>query len=220
MDILLVEDSSTIAESVIYSFETNGDKVTWCRNVKETREYLAGDAHPEVAILDIGLPDGNGFSMYEHDIKEKGIPAVFLTAKDEEDDIVRGLMLGAEDYVTKPFSIKALRARVMKIAARNKVESRITVSDISFDLERMEVRKSGEVIELSSLEIKLLALLFENIDKAVSRAIILDRIWDWTGNDVDDHTVTVYMKRIREKLGTDIITTIKGVGYRIDKDEQ
>ena len=94
------------------------------------------------------------------------------------------------------------------------------MSDISFDLERMEVRKSGEVIELSSLEIKLLALLFENIDKAVSRAIILDRIWDWTGNDVDDHTVTVYMKRIREKLGTDIITTIKGVGYRIDKDEQ
>lgn len=220
MDILLVEDSSTIAESVIYSFETNGDKVKWCRNVKETREYLAGDAHPEVAILDIGLPDGNGFSMYERYIKEKGIPAVFLTAKDDEDDIVRGLMLGAEDYVTKPFSIKALRARVMKIAARNKVDSRITVSDISFDLERMEVRKSGEVIELSSLEIKILALLFENINKAVSRAIILDRIWDWTGNDVDEHTVTVYMKRIREKLGTDIITTIKGVGYRIDKDEQ
>ncbi|MGN0435406.1 MAG: response regulator transcription factor [Wujia sp.] len=220
MNILLVEDSSTIADSIIYSFETNGDKVKWCKNVKETKMFLGEDNNSEVAILDIGLPDGNGFSLYEQVIKPKGIPTIFLTAKDDEDDIVKGLVLGAEDYVTKPFSIKELRARVMKIIARNRVEAKLTVSDISFDLERMEVRKAGRVIELSSLEIKILALLFENINRAVSRAIILDRIWEWTGNDVDDHTVTVYIKRIREKLGTDIITTIKGVGYRIDKDEQ
>lgn len=220
MNILLVEDSSTIAESVIYSFETGGDKVKWCKNIKETRAFLAENNNPEVTILDIGLPDGNGFSLYEQLIKPKGIPTIFLTAKDDEDDIVRGLVLGAEDYVTKPFSIKELRARVVKIAARNRVETRFTVSDICFDLERMEVRKAGHLVELSGLEIKILALLFENINRAVSRAAILDRIWDWTGNDVDDHTVTVYVKRIREKLGTDIITTIKGVGYRIDKDEQ
>lgn len=219
MDILLVEDSASIAESVIYSFETSGDKIKWCKNVRETKAYLEENVHPEVAILDIGLPDGNGFSLYEQFIKAKGVPAIFLTAKDDEDDIVKGLMLGAEDYVTKPFSIKALRARVLKIAERNKVDSRITVSDITFDMERMEVKKKDKLIELSSLEIKLLALMFENINRAVSRATILDRIWDWTGNDVDDHTVTVYMKRIREKLGTDIITTIKGVGYRIDKNE-
>lgn len=219
MDILLVEDSASIAESVIYSFKTSGDKIKWCKNVRETKAYLEEEVHPEVAILDIGLPDGNGFSLYEQFIKAKGVPAIFLTAKDDEDDIVKGLMLGAEDYVTKPFSIKALRARVLKIAERNKVDSRITVSDITFDLERMEVKKKDKLIELSSLEIKLLALMFENINRAVSRATILDRIWDWTGNDVDDHTVTVYMKRIREKLGTDIITTIKGVGYRIDKNE-
>ena len=219
MRILLVEDSGTIAENIIYSFEISGDTVDWCKNVKETKAFLEGTIIPEVSILDIGLPDGNGFSLYEQFIKQKGIPTIFLTAKDDEDDIVKGLNLGAEDYVTKPFSIKELRARVTKIAARNKVKSKIEISDICFDLDRMEVKRAGKVIELSSLEIKILALLFANVNKAVSRATILDRIWEWTGNDVDDHTVTVYVKRIREKLGTDIITTIKGVGYRIDKDE-
>lgn len=220
MNILLVEDSSSIAESIIYSFETKGDSVKWCKNIKETKLYLEDNPNPEVAILDISLPDGNGFSLYEQHVKANGIPAIFLTAKDDEDDIVKGLMLGAEDYVTKPFSIKELRARIIKIIARNKASACITVADISFDHDRMEVKKAGRVIELSGLEIKLIALLFENLNRTVSRAVILDRIWDWTGNDVDDHTVTVYIKRIREKLSTDIITTIKGIGYRIDSDGQ
>lgn len=219
MNILLVEDSNSIAESIIYSFETNGDSIKWCKNIKESKAYLEDNSNPDVAILDIGLPDGNGFMLYEQIVKESGIPTIFLTAKDDEDDIVKGLMLGAEDYVTKPFSIKELRARLMKIIARNKVASSVTVADISFDHERMEVTKNGNVIELSGLEIKLLALLFENMNRTVNRSVILDRIWDWTGNDVDDHTVTVYIRRIREKLGTDIITTVKGIGYRIDKDE-
>lgn len=215
MKILLVEDSETIADSVMYFFQGKGNLVKWCKNIKETKECLKA-FHPEIAILDVGLPDGNGFSLYEKCLKKMEIPTVFLTAKDDEDDIVKGLTLGAEDYVTKPFSIKELNARVSKIALRNKANTRAVVGDVVFDADRMELTKGGTVVELSSLELKLTALLFENKGKVVSRNTILDRIWDWTGNDVDDHTVTVYMKRIRDKLGVDTITTVKGVGYRIE----
>ena len=120
--------------------------------------------------------------------------------------------------MTKPFSTKELLARVSKIILRNKKISLIKVKDISYDLDKMIAYKSNIQIELSSLELKILHLLFTNIGKVVRRNTILDKIWEWTGNDVDDHTVTVYLKRIREKLGTDIIVTIKGIGYRIDEE--
>lgn len=217
MKLLLVEDNESIAQSILYFLIKKHDEAFWCRDFGEAEKQLSVDDGFDIAILDIALPDGNGFSLYEQLVKAKGIPAIFLTAKDDEDDVVKGLMLGADDYVTKPFSIKELYARITKIVTRNKVETKITVADISFDLDRMEVTKDGKTIELSSLEIKLLALLFENINRVVSRTAILDRIWDWTGNDVDDHTVTVYIRRIREKLGTNIITTVKGIGYRIDR---
>ena len=144
------------------------------------------------------------------------IPTIFLTAKDEEDDIVMGLNMGAEDYITKPFSTKELLARVNKVLLRSKKQSVIKVKDIKFDMDKMVVYKNDEELVVTSLELKLLNLLFLNMNKVVNRNTILDKIWEWTGNDVDDHTVTVYFKRIREKLGTDIITTIKGIGYRID----
>ena len=153
----------------------------------------------------------------ENVIKEKKIPVVFLTAKDDENDIVKGLNLGAEDYMTKPFSTKELLARVDKIILRKKLTKSIKVKNITFDFDKMICFRDNEVIELSSLELKIIHLLFNHVGKVVKRATILDRIWDWTGNDVDDHTVTVYLKRIREKLGTDIITTVKGIGYRIDE---
>ena len=168
-------------------------------------------------ILDITLPDGNGFDLFEKYIKDKNIPTIFLTAKDDEDDIVRGLNIGAEDYITKPFSTKELLARINKVILRSKKQTIVTIKEIKFDMDKMIVYKNDKKIELTSLEIKLLNLLFININKVVTRSTILDKIWEWTGNDVDDHTVTVYFKRIREKLETDIIKTVKGIGYRIDE---
>ena len=217
MDILLIEDNESIINGLTYAFNQNNYNLIAKTTIKESVYYLENN-HPELIILDISLPDGNGFDLYENIIKEKNIPVIFLTARDEEDDIIKGLNLGAEDYMTKPFGIKELLARINKIIFRNKKISLIKVKDIIFDFNKMLVSKNDKVIELSSLELKILHLLFINIGKVVTRDTILDKIWEWTGNYVDDHTVTVYLKRIREKLNTDIIITIKGIGYRIDEE--
>lgn len=216
MNILLVEDNESIAEGLVYAFKKNNYNLIYKTTVKDAVEYLNTNK-PELIILDISLPDGNGFDLYEKVIKKKEIPVIFLTARDEENDIIRGLNLGAEDYMTKPFSTMELLVRVNKVIFRNKKMNIIKVKDISFDLDKYSVSKNDEVIELTSLELKILNLLFVNIGKVVSRETILDKIYDWTGNCVDDHTATVYLKRIREKLGTDIIKTVKGIGYRIDE---
>lgn len=217
MCILLVEDNESIAEGLVYAFKMNNYHLDYKTTIKDAIEYLNNNT-PELIILDVSLPDGNGFNLYEDNIKKSQIPVIFLTARDDEDDIIKGLNLGAEDYMTKPFSTRELLARVNKIILRNKNSSVIKVKDISFDLDKMVVNKNNIKVELSSLELKILHLLFINIGSAVSRNTILEKIWEWTGNDVDNHTITVYLKRIREKLGTDIIITIKGIGYRIDEE--
>lgn len=216
MNLLLIEDNENIATGLIYAFKKNNHQLMFLTNVEDAKKYLQTNT-PALIILDVSLPDGNGFDFYENVIKEKKIPVVFLTAKDDENDIVKGLNLGAEDYMTKPFSTKELLARVDKIILRNKLTKSIKVKNITFDFDKMICYRDNEVIELSSLELKIIHLLFNHVGKVVKRATILDRIWDWTGNDVDDHTVTVYLKRIREKLETDIIATVKGIGYRIDE---
>lgn len=217
MCILLVEDNESVAEGLVYAFKMNSYCLDYKTTMKDAIEYLNNNT-PELIILDVSLPDGNGFNLYEDNIKKSQIPVIFLTARDDEDDIIKGLNLGAEDYMTKPFSTRELLARVNKIILRNKKSSVIKVKDISFDLDKMVVSKNNIKVELSSLELKILHLLFINIGSVVSRNTILEKIWEWTGNDVDDHTITVYLKRIREKLGTDIIITIKGIGYRIDEE--
>ena len=217
MNILLVEDNLTIIKGLKYSFENNNYNLIYKTSKKDTIEYLKENLNIDLIILDITLPDGNGFDLYENYVKKLNIPTIFLTAKDEEDNIVRGLNIGAEDYITKPFSTKELLARINKILLRNKKQSTIIVKNIKFDMDKMTVYRNGEIIELTSLEMKLLNLLFLNKNKVVSRSTILDKIWEWTGNDVDDHTITVYLKRIREKLNTDIIKTVKGIGYMIDE---
>ncbi len=216
MNLLLIEDNENIATGLIYAFKKNNHQLMFLTNVEDAKKYLQKNT-PALIMWDVSLPDGNGFDFYENVIKEKKIPVVFLTAKDDENDIVKGLNLGAEDYMTKPFSTKELLARVDKIILRNKLTKSIKVKNITFDFDKMICYRDNEVIELSSLELKIIHLLFNHVGKVVKRATILDRIWDWTGNDVDDHTVTVYLKRIREKLETDIITTVKGIGYRIDE---
>lgn len=218
MNILLVEDNQTIIKGLKYSFEKNNYNLIYKTNIKDARKLLTDNLNLDLIILDITLPDGNGFELFENNIKKLNIPTIFLTAKDDEDDIVKGLNIGAEDYITKPFSTKELLARMNKILLRTKKKSIIVVKNIKFDTDKMIVYKNDKILELTSLEIKLLSLLFINIGKVVTRNTILDTIWDNTGNDVDDHTVTVYFKRIREKLGTNIITTVK-VGYRIDDEK-
>lgn len=217
MNILLVEDNLSISKNLKYTFEQNGFEMICASNVEEAKKILKSDINIALAILDIGLPDGNGIDLFEIYIKNKRIPSLFLTAQDDEDIVVKGLEIGAEDYVLKPFSTKELLARVNKILFRNNKQNTIKIKDVSFDMDKMEVYKNNSKIELTSLELKLLNLLFLNLNKVVKRSTILDKIWEWTGNDVDDHTVTVYFNRIREKLGSsDTITTIKGIGYRID----
>ena len=180
-------------------------------------KYLIEET-PDLIILDITLPDGNGFDLYNHEIKQRKIPTIFLTAKDDEDDIVKGLECGADDYITKPFRTRELIARINKITLTEKKNLKIRIKDIEFDLDKMVVYKDSKEVSLTSLELKILQLLFTNLNKVVKRDEILDKIWEWTGNDVNDNTVTVYLKRIREKLDSDIIKTIKGIGYRVDKE--
>jgi len=218
MNILLIEDTESIIKGLTYSFEKNNYNLTVKTTIKDSKEYLINNSDIDLIILDITLPDGNGFELFENTIKSLRVPTIFLTAKDEEDDIVKGLNVGAEDYITKPFSTKELMARVNRILLRSKKKSIIKIKDISFDMDKLVLTKDTTPIELTALELKLVNLLFNNLNKVVSRNVILDKIWDWTGNYVDDHTVTVYFKRIREKIGTDIITTIKGMGYRIDEE--
>ena len=216
MNVLLIEDNESIVSGLKYSLEQEKYKVFSCTNVADTIKFLEENKQVDIAIIDISLPDGNGFDLYQNYIKEKNIPSIFLTARDGEDDVVKGLELGVEDYMTKPFSTKELLARMKRNIMKHKNEAIITIEGISFDFDKMEVSKDGKVIPLTRLELKILHLLFSNLGKVVRRDYIIEKIWEWTSNDVNDNTVTVYMKRIREKIGVDIIITIKGIGYRID----
>ena len=219
MGMLLVEDNLTIVKGLEYSFKQENYNLIVATNLKQAAKVIE-DNKIDLIILDIALPDGNGLDFYENKIKTLNIPTVFLTAQDDEEIVVKGLNLGADDYITKPFSTKELFARINKILLRKKKNNIITIQNIRFDMDKMIVYKDDKTIELTSLELKILYLLFSNLDKVVKRDDIIEKIWEWTGNDVNDNTVTVYLKRIREKLDSDIITTVKGIGYRVDKDEK
>ena len=214
MKVLLVEDNLSIAKGLIYAFKQNEYEVNYAQNIKEAENMLKVEKY-SIIILDIMLPDGNGFKLYEKIKQDYFTPCIFLTARDDEDDIVKGIELGAEDYVTKPFSTRELIARMNKILLKGK-NNKIKVKDITLDLDKLVVYKNDQIINLTALEIKLLTLLFTNIGKVIKREYIIEKIWDWTRNDVNDNTVSVYIKRIREKLDSDIIVTIKGIGYRVD----
>ena len=216
--ILLVEDNRGIREALQDTFTEPDYEFLTAGNLQEAGAVVMREC-PGLVLLDVSLPDGNGFEFYRDVLAGRGVAVIFLTARDEENDIVKGLELGAEDYITKPFSVKELVARVNRVFLRQKkvpVTSVLNVGDVTYDMDKKEARRQGETVSLSSLELRILDLLFENHDKAVSRNAVIDCIWEATGNDVYDHTVTVYMRRIRQKIGDDIIKTVKGVGYRID----
>jgi DNA-binding response OmpR family regulator len=169
-------------------------------------------------VLDITLPDGNGYGLAEFTKKNSNSPILFLTAKDDEEDIVKGLELGAEDYITKPFKSKELVARINKILKRN--DGIIILDNIKIDINAAKVFKGSVEISLTALEYKILSFLVKNAGKIISRDTLIDKIWDVDGNFVNDNTLTVSIKRIREKLGNnDIIKTIKGLGYMVEENE-
>ena len=219
MKILLVEDNENIREGLVYLFNQNNMSVVEADSYNEAKLKLYEFSF-DIIILDISLPDGNGIDLYKNFIEEIGTPTIFLTAKDDEEIIVKCLDMGADDYITKPFRTKELLARINKIIRLKNENSILKVKDIVFDLDKMEVYKNDKRLDLTSLELKILHFLFINLNKVVRRDSIIEKVWEWTGNDIEDNTVTVYLKRIREKLNTDIIITIKGIGYRIDEDEK
>ncbi len=219
MLILLVEDNRSIAVGLCYALSQNGYEPEHAATIAEARERMSRQS-VDLLILDISLPDGDGFLFYQETVRPQKLPTIFLTARDDEDDVVRGLMLGAEEYITKPFSTRELLVRIQRVLKKKQEDRLVTISDITFDMDRMTVTKGGALLPLTSLELKLLQLLFLQPGKVVTRKEILERIWEWTGNDVNDNTVTVYMKRIRQKLDCDIIKTSKGIGYLVDYDEK
>jgi len=214
--ILLVDDNINILEGLSFSLKEAGYEVLTASNLSDASKLL-NDA--SIVILDVTLPDGNGFDFYKNNLQDK-IPTIFLTANDSEVDIVKGLELGAEDYVTKPFSTKELLVRIKKVLMRKENNTTIKVKDIEYDLDKMRLTKNGDVIKLTAIELNILNLLFISKGGIVRRDTILDKIWELTGNDVDDHTLTVYIKRLKDKIGTDIIINIKGLGYKLYEEEK
>ena len=216
--ILLVEDSETIIMGLEYSLKQEGYNVKVARTIQEAKKQEEYD----LILLDVTLPDGNGFEFFKDIKNNQDIPVIFLTALDEEMNVVRGLELGAEDYVVKPFRLKELLSRI-KVALRryNKISSTfLECKGIKIDTENMQVSINDKTIEITSLEYKIIYMLFSNKNKLVTREMLLDKIWDVAGNFVNDNTLTVYIKRIREKIGDNegkIIKTVRGVGYRVDE---
>nr|MBP3259044.1 response regulator transcription factor [Bacilli bacterium] len=210
--ILLVDDNKEILDGLSFSLKEAGYSVEEAFNINEAKEKYM-DA--SIVILDITLPDGNGFDFYKNYLCDRNIPTIFLTANDSEVDIVKGLELGADDYMTKPFSTKELLVRIKKILMRKENNTVIKIKDIEYDIDKMKLTKNGEDIKLTSIELNILNLLFVSKGGIVRRDAILDKIWELTGNDVDDHTLTVYIKRLKDKIGSDIIINVKGLGYKL-----
>ena len=224
--ILLIEDSESIAKGLQFSLEQEGYNVEITDSSKYAKEQILKEKY-DLVILDISLPDGNGFEVCEYIKKNTDIPVIFLTARDEETNIVLGFDIGADDYVTKPFRTRELISRINNVLRRqknqlNKRDNIIKVKNISVDLDKMLVLRNDKEITLTALEFRIVSLLFSNIGSVITREQILDRIWDVAGNFVNDNTLTVYIKRIREKLEEnaqepEIIKTIRGIGYKIEE---
>lgn len=217
--ILLVEDNETIVMGLKYSLEQENFQVISALNVEKAKEILNQETI-DLILLDVTLPDGNGFELCKYIKQKLDVPVIFLTAQDEETSVVVGLDMGADDYIVKPFRTRELISRINSVLRRydKNVEkaSIVQYKNIKIDTNMAKVYKDNEEIIFTSLEYKILLMLFTNQNKLITREELLDKIWDIAGNFVNDNTLTVYIKRIREKLEDDtIIKTVRGLGYRI-----
>lgn len=211
--ILLVEDDAFLREGLCEMLEKESYCVTPVSTITDARKEIAGGFN--LVILDVMLPDGNGFDFCA-EVRANGnaIPILFLTACDDEIQIVRGLDAGADDYVTKPFKLLELMSRVRALLRRNSASNIIQSSNIAIDTSNMTVKKNGEIIFVTKTEFQILSTLIRNNGIIVPRNSLLQNIWDDAGDFIDDNTLSVHISRLREKIGAEHIKTIRGVGYR------
>lgn len=224
MDIFLLEDDEAIGIGLTYSLENEGYNVTLAKSVKEA-EKIIDEKEFSLYILDLTLPDGSGYDVCKR-IKAKGdLPVIFLTAYDDEVNVIMGFELGADDYISKPFRVKELMLRIKSVMRRYSNETSdgiIKINNLKINTNEAKVYKNNEEIILNAMEYRLLLILLSNRGKVLSRTALLENIWDVAGDFVEDNTLTVYIKRLRDKIEEDpakpeFIKTVRGLGYVIEK---
>lgn len=220
MRILLVEDNEAIIMGLEYLLTQEGYQTETARSIKEANAAVERET-VDLILLDISLPDGNGFEFCKDIKRVNDTPVIFLTAREEETDVVKGLDMGADDYVVKPFRNRELVSRIKNILRRNGKGAKVLqCRDITLNLETGKVSRGEKEIMLTKLEYKILSTMLAYPGKLFTREEILASIWDISNNFVNDNTLSVTIKRIREKLGDEdgaIIKTVRGMGYRIEK---
>lgn len=214
--ILMLEDDNSIALGLIYALEKEGYRLTHCKNVADALEKIRL-LHFDLALLDMQLPDGMGTEIGRK-LLSRRIPLIYLTIVDEEDEIVQALEEGAADYITKPFRMRELLARIKRaLHDGTEVSQMLRMGDAQIDREAGKVYIENQLIPLTPLEYRLLLIFAENQSILLTREQLLERIWDISGDFVEDNTLTVYVKRLRQKLGAAVhFTTVRGIGYRVD----
>lgn len=225
MNVFLLEDDEAIGIGLKYSLENEGYAVTIATSVKSAFEIINKEKFA-LYILDLTLPDGSGYDVCKK-IKSIGdFPVIFLTAYDDEVNVVMGLELGADDYISKPFRVKELIARIKSVLRRYNRESKgiINIGNVLINTNKATVFKNGQEVILTAMEYKLFLILLNNRGNILSRNKLLEYIWDVEGDFVNDNTLTVYIKRLRDKIEDDpsapmIIKTIRGLGYVIENDK-
>ena len=221
-NILIVEDDSVIAEGLAYALLGEGFLVKRAACAADCKTLVA-DEKFDLILLDVGLPDGTGYELCKLIKAQSDTPIIFLTACDDEVNVVMGLELGADDYVTKPFRIRELITRiktVLRRAGRNPAADMLTIGNISINVSQAKVYKNKSEIFLTALEYRLLLTLAGHRGQVLSRNQLLEGIWDVSGDFVNDNTLTVYIKRLREKVEDNpnepnMIKTVRGMGYKI-----
>ncbi len=227
LKILLIEDDQAIIESLREYLSDEGYQVDTCSGQKEAicklDEMLENPgSKADLVLLDVALSDGNGFSVCSYIKDHTSIPTIFLTASGDESSVVTGFELGADDYIAKPFRPRELSSRIKNALRRYGASSnQVVIDNLKIDLDKATVEKNGSEVVLSALEYKLLMIFVQNRGILLSRTKLLDEIWDIAGDFVNDNTLTVYIKRLREKIEDDaskpaIIKTVRGMGYRMD----
>lgn len=216
--ILLLEDDTMIASGLVYALENEGYEVVYCKSIKEATQAMSQLSF-QLALLDMQLPDGSGKDLADI-LLERQTPIIFLTVVDDENQIVEAFEKGVKDYVTKPFRIRELLARVKRSIhdGSSDASKMMHLGRLKIDTQSAKVYKESEIIELTALEYKLLLIFSNNPSRILTRGQILESIWDEGGAYVEDNTLTVYIKRLREKCGDAIrIETVRGMGYRVDQ---
>ena len=218
--ILLVEDDPAIARSMTEFLQSEGFSVRSAAGQREAEDLLGPGAF-ELLLVDVSLADGSGFGVCAS-AKQYGLPVIFVTASGDESSVVAGLDMGADDYIAKPFRPRELVSRVRSVLRRCGSQSVVSLGSIRVDADKAVVTKNGKELSLSALEYRILLVFLSNRGRVLTRARLLEEIWDVAGDYVNDNTLTVYIKRLREKLEDDpqqpkIIKTVRGIGYRVDE---